>query len=1768
LSTAGTVSADFDHGWKVGTEYTYLVRSRTLASLDEISDQHTGILMKALLTVQVKDSQTLAAKVSKGQYARVHMSLPLGWDTKISDLDLELLDLPIRGTPFEIKLKHGVIRDILVDRDLPTWEVNILKSIVSQLQVDSQGENVIKTKEIQVPTDNEPFGSYKVMEDSVGGKCEVLYDMAPLPVHMIHIKPELVPMPEMKGDGQHIDITKTKNFNRCDQRMAYHFGLIENPHWQDGSDTNGKLISMFSTSRIVISGKLKRFTIQSSSTTSKMHIRLKLNDKQKGIVVSRMNLTLGTIQKVTNRLPPVNNPESTGNLVYTYDNPFSKMEERRVGKNIPSLGSNAVTSDSVSSISSSEEGMGKLKQNLRGTSSSSESSSSISSSEENDFWQPKPTLQDAPRIPFLSEFVGSKGKVIDESVKTKVKDLLFEVAYELDDPSNIPDTYTLEKLSIVCSLLRTMNKDEIFAIDNKLRYSDELKSGSKTQVIKENVWSMFRDAITQTGTGPAFLLIKNWIEKEDIKVVEASQILMRLPKTVLMPTTEYVRAFFELVKSPKVINNRILHSVSIVAFGELLHNSQVNSKTIHNHYPVHTFGRPVSKHDKTLTDEYIPFLDNGLKNAVEQRNSPKIQSYIAALGMIGHPKILSVFEPYLEGKRPLTTFQKTLMVASLDRLADTNTKLARSVLYKIYLNTMESHEVRCTAVFLLMKTNPPFSMMQRMAEFTNYDTNKHVNSAVKSTLEDLAKMESPEWQELAKKASIALKLLTTRDYGYQYSHGIITEFIGDENKLFTQLILNYIGSDDTIIPRAIYLATFSSFSDFKLPPSELAAMISSVRSLMDIIWNLNDKSERSSVKLETEKLVEALNIIPGEAIPMEANMMINTKFVSAILPYDGNTIKRAFSLIKEKLAMLNENTRINEQKFASFDMTLGLPTETGLPFVYDFKIPILYKVKGMLQVQLNPAMMYSAKTDLDITCSAMIQGRIGFIAPFAKENFIAGIDTIFNLDLPLKLDVDVNTMKRTTQVKFWPPEEYDTGRTLHYSVVPYTAAHNILSLRPLLLESITQKMKSKEAVQIRPSERDKFVNMELEGDESDVTKVWNAELGDMYSKAMSPWTAETNGEFKANMYINPKKRQMKPIVLTLSYDSLNMVPDPNVEQQWTPVPTIVQPSSKDSENRRKEMLMEAGKGIKLAKSHVVDVQLKVSEEFNSEHILTVAWSNSDVENKGRLLTYARIGNTNKSDVLEGCSASQARLTPDNILFNDDIFKIRPKAEFSVELRYGNSCATGNRLNGTGQVTQSKKLQNLIKSSPLAMACKEQMKQGNKILRACQNAIFGSLLFNRLNITLDIESKEDREAINSLLEAGNNIIDLDSDVDTVNPKNAGKNSIDIKGKLSDDFKKVSLHIHAPSMDIRVDDEDISELEILPGNILGSTDDQADLASLLFSDERSLCMLDKTRIETFDSKSYPLRLGKCWHVVMTTYPRMNPEKPDEKLRIPEDSSVSILSRETEDGRKEVKILLGKDEIVLLPGQPLPKVKVNGMVAEVTTDMSYQQKEKDEVMFEIYKVGSKAIELSSDKFDVSLAFDGERILIQATDDYRSSIRGLCGNFDGETLNDFTGPQNCIFKSPEKFTASYALTKDQCEGQSLEIAKSFSKHTDCIPMEKTRHSNVINDIESGRSTTELDNWGYHSQRKAGEKSCMKTRTEVREINGKICFSTRPVVSCTPGCSATETKSKDYQFHCMEENNRSLDLKRRIQNGANPDLSQKSVDMSHSIVVPLACTA
>lgn len=133
---------------------------------------------------------------------------------------------------------------------------------------------------------------------------------------------------------------------------------------------------------------------------------------------------------------------------------------------------------------------------------------------------------------------------------------------------------------------------------------------------------------------------------------------------------------------------------------------------------------------------------------MQEGDSQKIQISIRTLGNLGHPNILPYFEPYLEGEANASDLQRLLMVSALDKMAPLYPQETRTVLFNLYQNSGEPHELRCVAVILLMKTNPPANVLQRMAEFTNADPDSQVVSVVQSAIRSAAALDGESTLEL------------------------------------------------------------------------------------------------------------------------------------------------------------------------------------------------------------------------------------------------------------------------------------------------------------------------------------------------------------------------------------------------------------------------------------------------------------------------------------------------------------------------------------------------------------------------------------------------------------------------------------------------------------------------------------------------------------------------------------------------------------------------------------------------------------------------------------------------------------------------------------------------------------------------------------------------------------------------------------------------------------------------------------------------------------
>lgn len=263
-----------DGAWQQQTQYRYKVHTQSVAAIPNLKNQWVGTYTKADLIVAPLSKDVLVGKLQNGQHSEWHDALPDGPVNHLPEDKLSYQPMEMNSKPFEIRLNQGAIHSIAVDKEMTNVELNQLKSILSQLQVDIQARNDMESPRHHLPQNNynEDKGSqalYKVMEPTVTGKCESFYDISRVPSYLAQSLPEYNSEVQVQ-QGEHIyEVYKTKNYTNCEQRLGYHFGIHGMNEWKPSANFMGSL-SRSAISRIIFSGSFDQFTIRSSVTTNRV----------------------------------------------------------------------------------------------------------------------------------------------------------------------------------------------------------------------------------------------------------------------------------------------------------------------------------------------------------------------------------------------------------------------------------------------------------------------------------------------------------------------------------------------------------------------------------------------------------------------------------------------------------------------------------------------------------------------------------------------------------------------------------------------------------------------------------------------------------------------------------------------------------------------------------------------------------------------------------------------------------------------------------------------------------------------------------------------------------------------------------------------------------------------------------------------------------------------------------------------------------------------------------------------------------------------------------------------------------------------------------------------------------------------------------------------------------------------------------------------------------------------------------------------------------
>ena len=190
---------------------------------------------------------------------------------------------------------------------------------------------------------------------------------------------------------------------------------------------------------------------------------------------------------------------------------------------------------------------------------------------------------------------------------------------------------------------------------------------------------------------------------------------------------------------------------------------------------------------------------------------------------------------------------------------------------------------------------------------------------------------------------------------------------------------------------------------------------------------------------------------------------------------------------------------------------------------------------------------------------------------------------------------------------------------------------------------------------------------------------------------------------------------------------------------------------------------------------------------------------------------------------------------------------------------------------------------------------------------------------------------------------------------------------------------------------------------------------------------VCKIEGQALKTFDNKTLPVELDRCYHLVAADCSELK--------------SFAVMLREVSESKREAKIILGKSEIKLIPEGSDIKVVVDGQEKEVSPVQLKELKSSHQVVLgHIYKAPNKVVQLSSSKYSLAITFDGMDIAIETSQlTKKGQLCGVCGNQNQQRKDDIEGPKMCIYSKPEVEQASYRLIN---EPRGCEAQKPLSQH------------------------------------------------------------------------------------------------------------------------------
>jgi hypothetical protein len=335
------------YGWTPGTESVFRFESQVLTGIPDIrNSQFSGLKLHAKVRVQAFPDYTLRVKLEQPRFITLNGEISL---TEVGRIignggsksgAKEILPQEFRRhleEPVLVHLKRGLVENFYVSKEEPVAVTNIKRSLLAQLQLDisASQRSPVETNKVDLGIGAQLSGDvsyFTVMEESLHGKCETIYNLYPLPqATAIELeqkweeeekKAQLEPSFEGKAICQgkeYFEIIKTRNLDHCVfSPAAQHF--IGGHASADVTKSHvGNLMAHMSSSTTYICGHLSDFNVRKLVVDDVMVANpVGYNTEERLKTTTRVMMELLKKQAISAKIEIPAQTRREGSLVYTY----------------------------------------------------------------------------------------------------------------------------------------------------------------------------------------------------------------------------------------------------------------------------------------------------------------------------------------------------------------------------------------------------------------------------------------------------------------------------------------------------------------------------------------------------------------------------------------------------------------------------------------------------------------------------------------------------------------------------------------------------------------------------------------------------------------------------------------------------------------------------------------------------------------------------------------------------------------------------------------------------------------------------------------------------------------------------------------------------------------------------------------------------------------------------------------------------------------------------------------------------------------------------------------------------------------------------------------------------------------------------------------------------------------------------------------------------------------------------------------------------------